>query len=176
VLSFFERAEVGFNLYYTFREGESAWLYARLLHVLRQELGVNVFSVDPYQLGHENAEAIDSGAFWFYRKLGFRPVDPAIAALAAREEKRIARTPGYRSTRRTLELLANGYLLYEGPGAEKGAWDRFTIRDAALRGRFPGMKKIAAAKHRGSEAEYLRLLQRDSRLRAEFLERGRRLR
>jgi hypothetical protein len=49
-LSFFERAEVGFNLYYTFREGESAWLYARLLHLFRQELGVTVFSVDPYQL------------------------------------------------------------------------------------------------------------------------------
>ena len=32
LLSLFERAEVGFNLYYTFREGESAWLYARLLH------------------------------------------------------------------------------------------------------------------------------------------------
>ena len=30
LLSLFERAEVGFNLYYTFREGESAWLFARL--------------------------------------------------------------------------------------------------------------------------------------------------
>jgi hypothetical protein len=36
VLSLFERAEVGFNLYYTFREGESAWLYARLLRLFRQ--------------------------------------------------------------------------------------------------------------------------------------------
>ena len=31
VLSLFEQAEVGFNLYYTFREGESAWLYARVM-------------------------------------------------------------------------------------------------------------------------------------------------
>ena len=53
VLSFFERAEVGFNLYYTFREGESAWLYARLLRLFHQVLGVTCFSVDPYQIGLE---------------------------------------------------------------------------------------------------------------------------
>ena len=168
LLSIFERAETGFNLYYTFREGESAWLYGRLLHLFRQELGVNCFSVDPYQLGHENPEAIDSGAFWFYRKLGFRPTDPAIAALTAREERRIAGTPGYRSARRTLERLANGYMLYEGPGAERGAWDRFSIRELALRGKIPGWAKIARAKRSGPEARYLRMLQNDLRLRARF--------
>jgi hypothetical protein len=169
LLSFFERAEVGFNLYYTFREGESAWLYARTLHLFRQELGVNVFSVDPYQIGHENAEAIDSGAYWFYRKLGFRPVDPAIAALTRREEQRMQRTPGYRSSRGTLERLAEGYIVYEGPGAEPGAWDRFNIHELAQSGRVPGMKKIAAAKRRGSEVKYLRMMQRDSVLRAKWL-------
>jgi hypothetical protein len=87
VLSFFERAEVGFNLYYTFREGESAWLYARLLRLFHQILGVRCFSVDPYQIGLENDEALDSGAFWFYRKLGFRPLDAAAAHLVAREER-----------------------------------------------------------------------------------------
>jgi hypothetical protein len=167
-LSFFERAEVGFNLYYTFREGESAWLYARLLHLFRQELGVTVFSVDPYQLGHENPEAIESGAFWFYRKLGFRPVDPEVAALTAREEGRLRRNPKYRSSRRTLELLANGYLIY-GDSAE---WDRFQIRNVALRGEVPGRAKIAAAKRRGPESRYLRMLQRDRRLRAAFLKLG----
>jgi len=169
LLSLFDRAEVGFNLYYTFREGESAWLYARLLHLFRQELGVNCFSVDPYQLGHENPEAIDSGAFWFYRKLGFRPTDPAIAELTAREEKRIAITPGYRSSRRTLERLASGYVVYDGPGAKPGAWDGFSIRDFALRGRIPGRAKIAAAKSHGPEVKYLRMLQSNPRLREQFL-------
>jgi hypothetical protein len=132
LLSLFERAEVGFNLYYTFREGESAWLYARLLHLFRQVLGVTCFSVDPYQIGLENAEAIDSGAFWFYRKLGFRPVEPPVAALVAREERRMAATPGYRSSRRTLEKLATSYLIFEGPGAEPGAWDNFRVRNLGL--------------------------------------------
>jgi hypothetical protein len=169
LLSLFERAEVGFNLYYTFREGESAWLYARLLHLFRQELGVNVFVVDPYQLGHENSEAIDSGAFWFYRKLGFRPVDREIAALSALEEAQIQQNPAYRSGRRTLERLAAGYVIYEGQGTEPGAWDRFNVHELALSGRVPGMAKIAAAKRRGPEANYLRMLQRDRRLRARFL-------
>ncbi len=132
VLSLFERAEVGFNLYYTFREGESAWLYARLLHLLRQTLGVTCFSVDPYQLGHENQEGIASGAFWFYRKLGFRPVEPAIARLVEREERRIGQGPGYRSSSATLEKLAAGYALYECGGDGQGAWDRFRVRNLGL--------------------------------------------
>ncbi len=75
-LSICERMESGFNLYYTFRDGETAWLYARILRLMRQLLGVTVFSIDPYQVGHQNEEGIESGAFWFYRKLGFRPVKP----------------------------------------------------------------------------------------------------
>ncbi|MBZ5729032.1 MAG: hypothetical protein LAP87_29155 [Acidobacteriia bacterium] len=132
LLSLFERAEVGFNLYYTFREGESAWLFARTLRLFRQVLGVTCFSVDPYQIGLENPEAVDSGAFWFYRKLGFRPVDPQIAALVEREERRMRQAPGYRSTRRTLERLAQGYILFEGPGAAPGAWDNFRVRNLGL--------------------------------------------
>ena len=131
-LSLLDRAEVGFNLYYTFREGESAWLYARVLRLFRQVLGVTSFSVDPYQIGWHNSEAIDSGAFWFYRKLGFRPVDPAIARLTEREESRMALTPGYRSSPATLNKLAAGYILYEDPGRARGAWDLSRVRNIGL--------------------------------------------
>ncbi|HVN05356.1 MAG TPA: hypothetical protein VMT86_13105, partial [Bryobacteraceae bacterium] len=132
-LSLFDRAEIGFNLYYTFREGESAWIYARLLRLSRQILGARYFSVDPYQVGLENDEALDSGAFWFYRKLGFRSVDPEAARLTAREEDRMRRQPGYRSSRRTLEKLARSYMIYECADAAPGAWDRFRVRRLALR-------------------------------------------
>ena len=63
----------------------------------REALGVTSFSIDPYQLGFENEEAIASGAFWFYRKLGFRPTDRGVARLVAREEERLAADPAYRS-------------------------------------------------------------------------------
>ena len=111
-LSLFEKIEVGFNLYYTFREGETAWLYAQLLRIFRQHLGVIVFSVDPYQIGHENEEGIESGAFWFYRKLGFHPMEDRIAEIVEREEKKIAESNGYRTPAKILRKIAKTYLFY----------------------------------------------------------------
>ncbi len=131
-LTIFERMEIGFNLYYTFREGESAWLYARVLKVLRQMLGVTVFSIDPYQLGHENEEGIASGAFWFYRKLGFRPTVDLTAEILKIEERRLAARPLYRTSHTTLRTLAEGHMLLEIPHAEKRRWDRFRIRNVGL--------------------------------------------
>lgn len=128
-LTIFERVEAGLNLFYTFREGESAWVYARVLRLFAQLLGARVFSIDPYQLGYGNEEGIESGAFWFYRKLGFRPVVPRLAALTAREERKIAARAGYRTPARTLRELASGHALYEAPGANVGDWDDFHIRN-----------------------------------------------
>jgi len=127
-LALFERLEIGFNLYYAFREGESAWIYAQVLKLHRETLGVTSFSVDPYQLGFENSEAIDSGAFWFYRKLGFRPTDAAVAEIVAREERRMKTDPAHRSSRRTLSKLVTHNLLYEAPGSGSSDWDRFHVR------------------------------------------------
>jgi hypothetical protein len=133
-LSIFERMESGFNLYYTFREGETAWLYARVLRLMRQLLGVTVFSIDPYQVGHENEEGIESGAFWFYRKLGFRPVRPELIKLAHSEERKLGADPRRRTSARTLRRLAAGHMLLEMSGAHgrAGEWDRFEVRNIGL--------------------------------------------
>ena len=133
-LAFAERLEIGFNLYYTFREGESAWIYAQVLRLHRDALGVTSFSIDPYQLGFENDEAIDSGAFWFYRKLGFRPTDAGVARDVAREESRLARDPGYRSSPARLRRMVEHNVLYEVPGGTHpaGEWDRFHVREIGL--------------------------------------------
>jgi hypothetical protein len=139
-LSIFERMESGFNLYYTFREGETAWLYARILRLMRQLLGTNVVSIDPYQVGHENEEGIESGAFWFYRKLGFRPVRPDLMKLALSEERKLSADPRHRTSARTLRRLATGHMLYEMPDTSAlgrasysaGKWDRFQIRNVGL--------------------------------------------
>lgn len=129
-LTLFERVEAGLNLFYTFREGESAWIYARVLRLCKQLLGACVFSIDPYQLGSLNEEGIASGAFWFYRKLGFRPVVPRLARLTAREEQRLSTRTGYRTTARALRELASGHVLYEAPDSQQpGVWDAFRIRN-----------------------------------------------
>ncbi len=133
-LSIFERMESGFNLYYTFREGETAWLFARILKLMRQLLGATVISIDPYQVGHENEEGIESGAFWFYRKLGFRPVRSDLMKLALAEEQKIAARRGYRTPAHTLRKLAADNLLFEVPQTERqvGEWDHFEVRKVGL--------------------------------------------
>jgi len=185
-LSFFERMEAGFNLYYTFREGETAWLYARTLKLFRERLGITCFTVDPYQLGDENEEAIASGAYWFYRKLGFQPVTSEIARLSAREEEKIHSRPGYRTPAATLRRLAKMPLVL-GAAPE---WGHFSLRKLgqkiergtgqsaweSLLARIPSertVKKILRAKMAPEETGYLRLLQRSARLRRQVLRLGR---
>lgn len=131
-LSLCDRMDVGFNLYYTFRDGETAWLFARLLRLLHQATGATCFVIDPYQIGRDNEEAIQSGAFWFYRKLGFRPVLPEVVRVLEPEECRMLKKPGYRSRSAVLRKLAAGPLVYETRGRDRGAWDRFHVRNIGL--------------------------------------------
>ena len=115
-----EWIEVGFNTFYTYRQGETAWIYAQALRCLRALTAAKCISIYPYQIGQNNDEAIDSGAFWFYRKLGFRPGRPDLQKLCEREEKRIAANPKYRTAPRTLKRLAEAHMFYElQPSAEK---------------------------------------------------------
>jgi hypothetical protein len=128
-----EWMEVGFNTFYTFRGGETAWIYAQALRCLCHLTGATCISVYPYQLGHNNDEAIDSGAFWFYRKLGFRPGSADLLALTQREESRIAGKKSYKTPPKTLRCLAAEHAFYELPGSEPSAWDRFSTRNIGLK-------------------------------------------
>jgi hypothetical protein len=57
-------------------------------------------------MGDGNPEALKSGAFWFYRKLGFRAANPDVEALAREEEAIMRRKRGHRSSRATLQELS----------------------------------------------------------------------
>jgi len=131
-IGLFEWMEVGFNTFYTFRGGEVAWIFAQVLRCLCALMGTTCISMYPYQLGHQNEEAIASGAFWFYRKLGFRPGRADLMRLVQREEARIARDSEYRTSARTLRRLAEGHVFYELPGSETRAWDHFSTRNIGL--------------------------------------------
>jgi len=131
-ISLFEWMEVGFNTFYAFRDGETAWIYSKVLHLLHQLTDVTCFSVYPYQLGDHNEEAIKSGAFWFYRKLGFRPGRPELLMMTQREEATMARKPMHRTSARNLRKLAAAHVFYEFGDGPRGLWDSFSVRNIGL--------------------------------------------
>jgi len=176
-LSLFERMESGFNLYYTFRDGETAWLYALTLNVMHHFTGVTAFSLDPYQIGYENEEGIESGAFWFYRKLGFRPVRRDALQLALREEEKIRTRKGYRTPAAMLRKLAASPMIFELDASRRGDWDRFQIRKIGFKAQQANVlslipERIRNAKTSGEEVRYLKLMQRDEKLRKTILKLG----
>ena len=197
-LSIFERMESGFNLYYTFRDGETAWLYARTLNVMHHFACVTAFSLDPYQIGHENEEGIASGAFWFYRKLGFRPTEQDALQLAQKEEEKIRTHEGYRTPAATLRKLAASPMILELNSSRRGDWDRFQLRKIAFKAqrvkasgthlervlslvpevnRWSNEEKrllsrIVQAKTSGEEVRYLKLMQRHEKLRRAIIRLG----
>ena len=94
---FLGSAKVGVNIFAPFRGGESAYLFCQVLRVYRQRFGIDHFIAEPSQFGGGNREGLDSGAFWFYYRLGFRPIVPRLATLAADEFARMEREPDYRA-------------------------------------------------------------------------------
>jgi hypothetical protein len=178
-LSLFERMESGFNLYYTFRDGETAWLYARTLNVLHHFTCARAFSLDPYQVGYENEEGIESGAFWFYRKLGFRPTRKDILQLALKEEEKIKTRKGYRTPAATLRKLAASPMIFELDSERRGDWDNFQIRKIGFKVQRglsaeekQALAQISKAKASREEAQYLRVTQKDEKLRRAIIRLG----
>lgn len=106
-------AALSFNTFETFRGGEAALTFARLLAALRRVFGVDAFSIEPYQLGQGNEEGIASGAWWFYFKLGFRPRAAAGRRLAAAELARVSAKSAHRTSPATLRALASHPLFFD---------------------------------------------------------------
>lgn len=120
----FKCADLSYNTFPTFRSGEAAFVFARTLAAIAWLFGSRSFTLEPYQLGHRNEEGIESGAWWFYYKLGFRPRNSAGRNLARQELRRMKTKPGYRSAKKTLQRLAEDYLYFETGGARAPFWPR----------------------------------------------------
>lgn len=104
---FFRQANTGINFFDEYRGSEAAFLWVQVLRVYHQLVGCTRFVANPYQFGADNDEALESGAYWFYYRLGFRSVSPAIRRLAVREQEKIRRQVTYRSSIGTLRRLAS---------------------------------------------------------------------
>lgn len=106
-------AAISFNTFPAFRGGETAYTFARLLATVRHILGATSFSIEPYQLGKGNDEGIETGAWWFYYKLGFRPRSAAARRIVRTELTRMKAKPHHRSSPATLRKLADWHLFFE---------------------------------------------------------------
>jgi hypothetical protein len=106
-------AALSFNTFDTFRAGEAAFTFARWLAALQHVFGTTSFSIEPYQLGKGNDEALESGAWWFYAKLGFRPRHAATLKLAREELARVQRRLRHRTRPALLGQLAQRHLFFE---------------------------------------------------------------
>jgi len=113
----FGSCQIAFNLFPTFRGAETTELYAGVLATMHRLFAADTFSVDAYQIGADNDEAIDSGAWWFYARLGFRPRDKDAIKLANAELHK-AKKKGYRSSKNTLRELAH-YPVYFSLGRKR---------------------------------------------------------
>ncbi|MGE0191607.1 MAG: hypothetical protein AB7T63_06140 [Planctomycetota bacterium] len=109
-------SEIMYNVFEANRGAEAARIYGRILSAVHQLLGSTAFTVDPYQLGHDNSEGQASGAWWFYRKLGFESLDPEVQRVERAERRRMKAKPGHRSTPATLQALSaeNMYWFADG--------------------------------------------------------------
>jgi hypothetical protein len=111
--------EMGINLFPEFRGAEIRTIYAQVMRVLHQLYGVDLFFLTRYGMGEGNPEAIASGAFWFYRKLGFRPTNPDVERLAREEEARMAADPSHRSDRAMLRRLSRTEAWFDLSGGRR---------------------------------------------------------
>jgi hypothetical protein len=114
----FGSSEIAYNVFETYRGGEAARVFGRVMAMVHHLFGSNAFAIDPYQLGHGNAEGLESGAWWFYYKLGFRPDDPVIRRVLRGELRKMKESPRHRSSVATLEQLSSDYV-YFFPGRER---------------------------------------------------------
>lgn len=108
------QARFGINVLPPFRGGESAVLLTQLLRLYAHRFGLKCFLVEPFQIGKGNTDGIRSGAFWFYWRLGFRPRQSDLLAVAEAEARRL-RAPGTRTAPALLRQLSESVMTWETP-------------------------------------------------------------
>jgi len=131
----FRQVNTGINIFDEYRGSEASFLWTQVMRVYYALVGCTRFIANPYQLGGENIEALKSGAFWFYYRLGYRPVLPGIKKLARREAARVRRNKTYRSNIKTLRKLASCDMHLTLPGARASDLfeERWIETDVGLR-------------------------------------------
>lgn len=118
-------AKIGINVFPAFRGGESALFFAQLMRVYQQVFSPEYFVAEPYQVGRDNPEGIETGAFWFYYRLGYRPVLPALKKLAATEFQKLKTGKTKKTPASLLRKLVADELIWVEPEKEQRLKEKF---------------------------------------------------
>ncbi len=102
----FDRIEIAINIFETFRRSEAGFIFGKFTQLFNQMFGCSYLLIRRYQVGYDNPEGLDSGAYWFYYKLGFRSIDEEMRKLAEIEAAKIAADKSYRTSKAVLKELA----------------------------------------------------------------------
>ena len=123
----FDRVEIAINIFPAFRGAESAFIIEEFFRIFYHHFGSREFLVRSMQVGHGEEEALLSGAFWFYYKLGFRAINPTVRKLAEREREKMKRNPGYRCPVTMLKRLANTDVVLFGDNRTVEDFDELSL-------------------------------------------------
>lgn len=152
VTPLFHQANTGINIFAPFRGSEGAYLWQQMLRTFHTLFGVTRFVVDAVQFGEDNDEAIASGAYWFYWRMGFRPPGAALRARAEREAARLARSRTATSSASTLRALAHGTMQLVLPGGEAHAFLDESWLSRCAKGAAELLERTAPHDHRAAAA------------------------
>jgi hypothetical protein len=123
----FDRAEIAINIFPAYRSGESSFIIECFFHLFVKHFGAQVLLVRSYQVGDDNEEAIESGSFWFYHKIGFRPVKPKVRKLAEAEARKVAARKGYRTPEAMLKRLAKSDVFFHLDPDQCGGYTELSL-------------------------------------------------
>ncbi|MFN8276396.1 MAG: hypothetical protein U0T84_02840 [Chitinophagales bacterium] len=168
----FDSCRIGVNIFPAFRGGESMRIFGAVCALYARVFRLNRFTVDPYQIGKNNADGIRSGAFWMYYKMGFRPEVPALRQLADTEWIKLRAEKGYRSPAKVLKQLAQSKLVWVWkPRVHPVPFDATSLSAVfarATKGHQGLLDKLFRKKQQMNEWQYIRELQQHDMLRKQL--------
>ncbi|MFC0772980.1 hypothetical protein [Terrimonas alba] len=159
----FDSGRIGLNVFPAYRGGESQYIFEQVLKLHSEVYQLNRFSVDPYQVGKENSDAIQSGAFWIYYRAGFRPMGEEQKQLAEAEALKIKSIKGYRSPASVLKKLADSRLeiLLKKNAVRFDATDLSLVYARILKDQYNNNRKLAEEHCFTKLVEWLQLKNHD---------------
>jgi len=140
----FDRVEIAINVFPEQRSGESSYIFEQFFRLFYHHFGSRAFVVRKRQMGYGEDEALHSGAFWFYYKLGFRALDHTVRSLAEKEHDKQRRRHGYRTPLSIMHKLSVSDVLFHADPAQMDNWRDMSTENLAY-----VVTDYFARKHRG---------------------------